>query len=97
MALESFLSSSLSIGLNVGYSGVEDAQTSRLSGLDSCAIGLGEAVIRFRETEKVCDTSRLSLKWTMRKAEISCLVVYSTPAINYKIVSSGRNLGILEG
>lgn len=53
MALKSFLSSSVSADLDIGYSGVKYAQTSRLSGLGSCSIALGDVVRRFRETEEV--------------------------------------------
>ena len=53
MALESFLSSLVSVDLDIGYSGVEYAQTSRLSGLVSCSIALGEVVNRFEETKEV--------------------------------------------
>ena len=62
MALESFLSSSVNIDLDIGYSGVEYAQTSKLSGLGSCAMTLGEVIRRFKETEEIDHTCKISLK-----------------------------------
>ena len=97
MALESFLSSLVSVDLDIGYSGVEYAQTSRLSGLGSCSIALGENSQQIRGDRRgLHDTSKPSLKVDNEKGcDILCLL-YSTSAVKLKIVSSGRNLGILE-
>ena len=56
MALESFLSNSVSLDLNIGYSGVEYAQTSKLSGLDSCAMALDEVVRVFKDIKEIYHT-----------------------------------------